>query len=323
MSAKRNLLVVDDNKLNRTILGKILESDGYSVLEAENGLIAYQTIANDPQSIALVLLDIGMPVMDGYELLRKLNETELIRSVPVIVTTGNDEEDLELRCLEQGASDFIKKPYNADLVRHRVQSLLRLWDNAAWINQLEIDQLTGLYSKEPFYRHAREALDKAEDTEFELVYTDIDDFKMINARYGSDTGDELLRYLARFFRDSVGSDGVCGRVGPDNFALLQKRQQLMSQEQVGERMEDAFTDSPVKGFQLKSGVYPVTNRARAVRYVRPGEARRRVDKAPVRRLFRDLRRYDARKRAARASARRLYGGGAGEKAVRRVFAAEA
>lgn len=240
---------------------RILKSDGFDTIEAGNGLIAYQILSSDTQSVALVLLDIGMPVMNGYELLQKMNETDLIRSVPVIVTTGNEDEHVELRCLEQGASDFLKKPYNTELVRHRVRSLLRLWDNAAWINQLEIDQLTGIYSKEPFYRHAKEVLDQHPDTAYEMIYTDVDDFKMINARYGTEVGDELLKYLAELFKGVIGTDGVCGRIGADNFALLMKESPKGTQETAGNQTKQAFANAPVKDIQIKAGVYPITKRS--------------------------------------------------------------
>lgn len=203
---KVKILIVDDSRLNRTILGNILRSDGYQTLEAENGQTAYELVSSDSNNIALILLDIGMPVMNGYEFLEEMNRTNLIHSVPVIVTTGDEDVGTELLCLERGASDFLKKPYNADLVRHRVQSLLRLWDNAILINQLEIDRLTGIYNKEPFYMHAKEILDRHPETKFKIIYTDIDDFKMINARYSTETGDELLKYLAGLFKTEVGKE---------------------------------------------------------------------------------------------------------------------
>lgn len=175
MATKRNILVVDDNPLNRKILNRILISEGYHVTEAENGQDALHILMDRTHAVNLVLLDLEMPIMDGYSVLREMNESGIIASIPVIVTTGN--EDAEILSLENGASDFIKKPYNAELVRHRVESLLRLWENAALLNQLEIDRLTGLLSKEFFYRYAQQVLDENPDDTFYIVYSDIDDFR--------------------------------------------------------------------------------------------------------------------------------------------------
>lgn len=259
-NAERNILIVDDNKLNRAILGKILRSEGYQTIEADNGQSALELLSDSGQAIALVLLDLVMPVMDGYTLLKKMNETGIITSVPVIVTTGNEEEKAELRCLESGASDFLKKPYSAELVRHRVKSLLRLWDNAALIHRLETDQLTGLLSKESFYRHTQELLDANPDTQFYMLYTDIDDFKMINARYGTAVGDELLKFLAALFQTYIKKGEICGRVGPDNFAMLLHDIPDYTQQEAGKISAADLKNAPVKGVQLKTGIYPVTGR---------------------------------------------------------------
>ena len=176
-TSAKTILVVDDNKLNRAILCKILASEGYSVLEAENGMEALGILNKATSKISLVLLDISMPVMDGYSLLRKMNEQKLISSVPVIIMTGNEDEDAEICCLQSGASDFIRKPYNAELIRNRVKSILRLWDNAALINQLETDKMTGLYSRSFFYRTRSSYSRKAGRRLFWLIYVDVRCFR--------------------------------------------------------------------------------------------------------------------------------------------------
>ncbi len=264
MSAKKTILVVDDNKLNRMILCRILASDGYDALEAENGREALEILQKPGQSVSLVLLDIVMPVMDGYAFLTEMNETDLIQTVPVIVTTGNEDDNAEIRCLEKGASDFLKKPYNAELVRHRVRSLLRLWDNAALINRLETDRLTGVYSKEFFFRRAEELLEANPKKPYYIIYADVDDFKLINIRYGNAAGDELLKYLAELCRKQAGKDGICGRLGGDTFAMLLSERPKRTQQQLGSAFSREFRDAPVKGFQIRCGVYPVADRSISV-----------------------------------------------------------
>lgn len=262
MPLRRNILVVDDNLLNRKILRKILMSDGYSVVEAENGQEALHILKDRTQSVKLVLLDLEMPIIDGYSVLKEMNESGIIASIPVIVTTGN--ENAEIRCLENGASDFLKKPYNAELVRHRVESLLRLWENAALLNQLETDQLTGVLSKEFFYRYTQQMLDENPDDTFYIVYSDIDDFKMINAQYGTSVGDDVLKTLADIFKAHAFNNGLCGRLGSDNFVMFLRSLPDYTQEQVGRFFTEEFKDSPIKGIQFKCGIYAVTDRDRPV-----------------------------------------------------------
>lgn len=107
---KRKILVVDDSPINRTILRKILESDGYEVLEAENGQIALDILEDKSKNVSLVMLDLSMPVMSGYELLNRMNESGIINRVSVIVTTGSNLQDAEIKSLDSGATDFVVKP---------------------------------------------------------------------------------------------------------------------------------------------------------------------------------------------------------------------
>ena len=137
---------------------------------------------------------------------------------------------------------------------------MRLWDNAAMISRLETDRLTGVYTKEFFYRHAEEMLEASSDERFSILFADIDDFKMINVRYGTSAGDELLKYLAEGFRRYVGKNGLCGRISGDTFVLLLRTQPILTQEEAGALLEHEFADAPVKGFRLKFGIYPVDNK---------------------------------------------------------------
>lgn len=260
MSKMEKVLIVDDSSINRKILCEILQSNGYLTLEAENGKMALDYLEQDLAGISLVLLDIAMPVMDGFTLLDKMTANGMIKCVPVIMTTGADDEAMEVEALVRGASDYIKKPYNPEMVRRRVDSILRLWDNATLLNKLEIDTLTGVYNKDFFYLYAEELLNELPNDKYYILYTDIDDFKIINARYGTSTGDKLLKYLANKFSDLTKNSGICGRISGDMFVLLVKDQANRTQEEARKVENDVFEDSPVKGFQLKIGVYPVKDR---------------------------------------------------------------
>ncbi len=264
MEIRKTILVVDDMRLNRDILVRILERDGFTAIEAENGQEAYDILTNGSHEISLVLLDLIMPVMDGYSLLAKMKEKGLLTSIPVIVTTGNDQDNVEVRSLECGATDFITKPYKPDVVCHRVRSILRLCENVALLNRLETDRLTGIYSREFFYRHAEAFLEENPDGEYEILCSNIENFKVINAKYGVKVGDDLLRYLAQTIAKYTASDGVCGRLGADSFAVLRKRRPQLAQNEVRKQMDKLFADAPVKNYVMQYGIFLVKDRCISV-----------------------------------------------------------
>lgn len=110
---KRELLVVEDNELNREILAEILMPD-YVVHQAENGKEGLDLLRQRAAKISLVLLDIQMPVMNGYEFLDAVRQEVRFANIPIIVMTSSGEAKEEIRCLESGASDFVSKPYDPE-----------------------------------------------------------------------------------------------------------------------------------------------------------------------------------------------------------------
>ena len=151
MTSQKIILIVEDNEINRAMLRGILESE-YKVLEAPNGLEALKVLNDQKDNVSLILLDIVMPVMDGYTFLSILKNDPSISSIPVIVATQNDNESDEVAALSHGATDFVAKPYRPQIILHRVASIISLRESAAMINQFRYDRLTSLYSKEFFYR---------------------------------------------------------------------------------------------------------------------------------------------------------------------------
>ncbi|MCQ2250431.1 MAG: hybrid sensor histidine kinase/response regulator [Bacteroidales bacterium] len=122
---KHTVLVIEDNALNREILTDILQ-DKYSVLLAENGLQGLEMLREHCSEIDVVLLDIQMPVMNGYQVLEAVSKDVLLREIPIVVTTGSKDTGEELNCLQLGAKDFISKPYNPVLVTLRVGNIIHL-----------------------------------------------------------------------------------------------------------------------------------------------------------------------------------------------------
>lgn len=147
---KRKVLIVEDNEINREILKETLEDD-YDVIEAVNGEEGLNILSQYYKDISLILLDVVMPVCDGFEFLSRQKSDSLLASVPVIVTTGNNSQEDELKCLGLGAVDFITKPYNARIVKSRIDSVIKLRESSMTLAAIEKDELTGLYTRQAFY----------------------------------------------------------------------------------------------------------------------------------------------------------------------------
>lgn len=116
------VLIVDDGEMNRKVLRAALEREGHATEQAANGREALGLLAD--RSVDVVLLDLVMPELDGYETLAAIKADEALRHLPVIVISGVDELDSVVRCIEMGAADYLPKPFNASLLRARINASL-------------------------------------------------------------------------------------------------------------------------------------------------------------------------------------------------------
>ena len=129
---KRTLLIIEDDEINREFLIEILK-EKYQVLSADNGKEGLDILKKRGKDIAAILLDIQMPVMDGFEFLEYVGQNSVYSKILVVVTTVLDSVGDEKRCLELGASDFIVKPYNQVIVQLRVENVTALFRNWKWM----------------------------------------------------------------------------------------------------------------------------------------------------------------------------------------------
>lgn len=216
----RTLLIVDDIKTNRETLKAILGKD-FSIIEADNGQEALEVLGAARSQISAVLLALGTPVMDGYEVLECMKESEPLSQIPVIVTTGSTEAEAEERALRLGAKDFIGKPYQSGVIRQRVWNIINLRETAAAVNAMRKDRLTGLFGRDSFFSEVRERVAAHPAGYYIMACFDVGKFKVINDLYGTEKGDEALRHIARVFQTGFEKNGgVCCRVAADNFAVL-------------------------------------------------------------------------------------------------------
>lgn len=210
-NGKRQILIADDEFINRELLGHILEED-YELLYAGDGLETLELMRRHGQTLSMVLLDLMMPGMNGIELLRVKKEDPAIAQIPIIVVTADHAAEAE--CLTLGAIDFISKPYpQPDVIRARVLRTIELVEDRQIILSTERDVLTGLYSREYFYRYAEQLDQYHPETPMDAIVIDINHFRMINERFGTAYGDAVLRCVGERVRDMVRDEGgiVCRR----------------------------------------------------------------------------------------------------------------
>ena len=253
VSAKRKILVVEDNELNREILTELL-SEKFDILTAENGEIGLKMLSEHYRELSAVLLDVYMPVCDGFEFLERIKDDVMLSSVPVIVTTGSNRPEDEEHCLELGAVDFISKPYKPKVVKARLNSVIKLRESAAALSAIEYDELTGLYTRQAFYHHAKTLINFRSDKKFHVLVADIHNFKLVNSIYGEKMGDQVLEYLAKVFSGHIG-DGLLARYGSDQFICLVCGDVDLSLDLVEQRVRKITEKAPIPNLVIKYGMY--------------------------------------------------------------------
>jgi diguanylate cyclase (GGDEF)-like protein len=218
MSEARNegrILIVEDDINVRTILKMQLERAHYTVRVAEDGETGLQMLADEIPD--LVLLDVMMPGMDGWEVCRRIKGDMATVNLPVIMLTARSDQEDKLRGLTSGANDYLTKPYELDELLLRVRNML-LWSKM----QRAANPLTGLPGNIAIENELRIRLEAKQD--FVFIYLDIDHFKGFNDYYSFRRGDEAIRLTASIILSAVaieGSEtGFVGHVGGDDFVVI-------------------------------------------------------------------------------------------------------
>lgn len=223
MTRKHTILVVDDARHNRTALREIL-NDNYIVLEAENGQNALAVLEEKYQAVTVIILDLIMPDMSGLELLEIFHRDARYQNIPVIAMLRDINDEIECKCLEYGAWDFMRKPYDPTIVRFRVKNVIdrsqmRVDDELKY--RAEYDVLTGILNKSKFFYNTRNMLNIFGTEDFAFIRIDIEKFQLINSFFGMDESDNLLKYMADYLQNVEKEYRYItyGRIEADIFAV--------------------------------------------------------------------------------------------------------
>ena len=214
---KKRILIIDDTELMIKLITDILQGAGYEVVSASNGIDGISKVRTEKPD--LVILDIVMPGMDGFEVCRTLREGESNNMMPIIILTAQDAEDDKLEGLELGADDYITKPFNPRELISKVNNTLKRIDRNRWANPL-----TGLHGNIEIQTEINHQIAKAD--KFSVIYADLDNFKAFNDVYGFSNGDRAIKLTADILSDSVQLNGgpkdFIGHVGGDDFIVITK-----------------------------------------------------------------------------------------------------
>ena len=251
---RRLILIVDDQEINRDLLGTILE-DRYDVIYAVDGIDAMEQIQANRDHLSLVLLDLLMPRMNGFEVLQRLREDPVLSAIPVMVLTS--EKSAEVRALEMGAADFLTKPFDLhDVIRARVSRMIELLEGRNLIHHAGNDALTGLYTGVFFYDYVEQIRRHHPDWKMDAAALNIDRFHSVNELYGRDYGDRVLKLIGqeikRFLQEN---EGIGCRTEADQF-LISCISKVPYQDIFLRFQEQLDRFSKNAGIHLRMGVCP-------------------------------------------------------------------
>ncbi|HEU4714249.1 MAG TPA: diguanylate cyclase [Pyrinomonadaceae bacterium] len=250
MESKANILIVDDNPDKLGLLEAALTLAGYNVTTATDGdeaLAAVESYQPD-----LIITDVMMPRMNGYELAQRIRANPVTKFIPVIMQTAASRraEDLR-RASEVGALGYITDPTDLDLMLARTRTLLEF---KAYLDVCEeaafTDHLTGLANRRRFERQLEREVGRVLRFErpFTLLMIDIDNFKNLNDSFGHDAGDDAIRRISRVLREGTRGIDLAARIGGEEFAVLLVETALSAGVEVAERLRIA-----IKALETPSG----------------------------------------------------------------------
>lgn len=256
-----SLLIIDDSKVARQHILDILRQAGLfsQFQEAGDGLEGFKKILAQP--VDLVLCDVDMPGIDGFKFLAMAKTREELRDIPVIMLTGKENPEDKIRGLEQGASDYVTKPFDSGELIARVKVQLKiksLQDSLKESNQLLLelsntDPLTRLANRRSLMETLAREFKRSDrsGTPFALVMLDIDHFKPVNDTYGHQCGDEVLVEISNLLRRHLREYDLAARYGGEEFAMVLPEADLQTAIQVAERLRKSAAELRFTGEMCK------------------------------------------------------------------------
>lgn len=260
------ILIVDDRPENLLALHATLDDIDAQIIEALSGADALSCLLDN--NVAMVLLDVQMPEMDGYEVASIMRETPTTASIPIVFLTAISKDELHIeKAYLSGAVDFITKPINTDILLAKVRVFLLLWaqshelkvlaeNYAAAVEEITLqrdqlqelavkDHLTGLYQRRVFDEMMIKEISRSirHQHYMSVAMLDLDYFKRVNDDYGHLVGDEVLIKTGQILMQMMRSDDLVCRFGGEEFVILMPNTQLKDAQVIAERIRSSIADT--------------------------------------------------------------------------------
>lgn len=253
-TARATILVADDEPINRALIQRRLEREGYHVLTAQNGREAVEVARTKRPD--LIILDVMMPVMDGLEACQQIKTDDRVRDTPVIFLSARDETEVKVSGLSLGANDYISKPFKAEELLARVTVALRLKQERDQLRRRAeeavrradvaqeramTDQITGLLNRYGLQHILARELSEARryNRPLSCLMIDLDHFKTVNDLHGHVAGDTALQQVATVLTENVRGSDVVFRYGGEEFLVLLPETDLEGALSLAEKIRQA------------------------------------------------------------------------------------
>jgi len=255
---KKKVIIIEDDADWRKVLKATLESE-YDIVEAANGQEGFDILSSTNEYFSLILLDSHMPVMGGYECLSLISKDPKYKTTPIIVTTSDASDKEEIAFFENGASDLVKKPYNPEIIRRRIDSLVRLNETSIFLNQVERDTTTGAYNKESFLQYCTSLIRSEPDGSYDLAVMEIESFEVLLGHYGREKCELFARSIVKNVSGVL--EGVLiGRVDDSQIAMLLKHISFEEHKKFMGYCMLADYESPIPNVVINCGIFPSIDR---------------------------------------------------------------
>ena len=254
IKSKDTLLIIDDNDIDRGILSSLLK-EKYNILEAKDGKSGLEKLYANLTKVSVVLLDLHMPVMNGYDVLLEMESDSNLSSIPVMMLTSSSSDEDQITAFRKGAADFVSKPYNPLIIINRLEAIIRLRKSTDMLSLTAMDKQTGLYSGEFFFAYAEQIVRSHPELAFDVIAVNIESIKNISSRHGRKLANSLIRTIAMLLQDELKGREIMGRITSYRFAILAEHKSKEAYEELAKNLSDELKEGPVYPIIVKFGIY--------------------------------------------------------------------
>lgn len=251
-SVRHSLLIVGKQNRIQDLI-KILEND-FELYKADSSEEGVHLLRSHASVISLVLVTDYMAQADEHTFIKTMRLEGFLPKIPVLVITDNEDEIDAEKILSLGATDFLEKPYRSNLAQ-KLKNLIQFGESSELIDAVEFDELTGVYTRQAFCHYAENLLKRNPDKQYDLLISDIEDFKVINDRYGTHVGDQILRDVGRVLRPAMEHGVLIGRYAGDQFVSFMEHAVGNSPEMFLAMSKAIGDQRPFHNMITKFGVY--------------------------------------------------------------------